>query len=93
MPTKTGKEPEGKKITIKGIAQRAKMGLEVDGVFLIGVSEEDKYAGKFVEVTGYVVEEQGLVAKPYKKGEPVSQGFESAPSVMRTIISIKIMEK
>src|SRR3989338_171775 len=93
MVEKKGEEPEGKKTTIKGIANRVKVGLEVGGVFLVSLPDADKYVGKLVEVTGYVIENQDLVVEPYEKGKPISQGFQSAPSVMRDIVSIKIIKK
>ena len=92
---KKGKEPEGKKTTVKGIAQEAKSGLEVGGVFLVGLpyGEIEKYRGKFIEVMGYVLEAPELVAEPYEKGKPISQGFQAAPLVMRNIVSIKVLKK
>lgn len=95
MVDKQGKEPEGKKTTVKGIANRVKVGLEVDGVFLEGLSPNqiDKYAEKYVEITGYVTEAPELVVEPYEKGKPISQGFQSAPNVMRNVVSIKIIKK
>ncbi len=86
----------GKKVVIKGIAMGIKGGLEVDGVWLLNLSidQEKKYAGKLVEVTGYVEEAPELVVEPYEEGKVVAQGVQGKPPlVMRNVISIKILEK
>lgn len=101
MAERENKEPEGKKTTVKGVARRIKAGLEVDNVWLIDlpINQEEKYAEKLIEVTGYVVEAPELVVNIERDKEgkpigPISQGVEGeSPLVMRDILSIKILKK
>ncbi|MEK6979094.1 MAG: hypothetical protein AABW86_02640 [Candidatus Micrarchaeota archaeon] len=84
-------ETEGKLTTIKGMAEETKEGIYVDGV-LVKLDNSSKYAGKYVEVTGYLKTGAGSGGIDNKTGE-VSQGYEGEYQYMTDIKEIKIVEE
>lgn len=85
-------EKERKQTTIVGVySERYKGGPVVEAkkeglVYLVGTFQQNsKYEGKKVEVTGVLSQDTETVVGPYKKGEPISQGWAES----RTVLSVK----
>jgi len=83
-------ESEGELTTIKGTAEETKEGIYVSGV-LVKLDNASEYAGKFVEVTGYLKTGTGTGGIDPKTGE-VSQGYEGEYEYMTEITEIKIVK-
>ncbi|MFA4980708.1 MAG: hypothetical protein WC589_24575 [Sphingobacterium sp.] len=82
-------ESEGELTTIKGTAEETKEGIYVSGV-LVKLDNASAYAGKIVQVTGYLKTGTGTGGIDPKTGE-VSQGYEGEYEYMTEIIEIKII--
>lgn len=82
---------EGELTTIKGKAEETKAGIYVDGV-LVELDNASMYAGKIVEVTGYLKTGVGTGGIDNETGE-VSQGYEGEYQYLTKIKEIKIVKE
>lgn len=80
----------GKLTTIKGKAEQTKAGIYVNDV-LVEIDNVSQYAGKIVEVTGYLKTGFGSGGIDQKTGLAV-QGYEGEYSYMTKIKEIKIIK-
>ncbi len=82
--------------TIKGKYEEkpSKLGPVVNGIILVDYDFEEKYAGKIVEVTGILNENDiSFKVEPYQPEKPITQGGYGPIKTIRNITLIKIVEK
>ena len=77
----------GKKEVIQGTYEETRAGPAVNGVLLIDLAFEEKYAGKKVEVAGTVYQEHPWRCKPLGKNQLLEQCFDMP--IMKEATSIK----